>query len=51
MKKTIASSRWILSFFAMVLVLCTLLALGAWAVDPFLSTRPISWITTSPAGW
>lgn len=39
MKKTIASSRWILAFFAMVLVLCTVLALGAWAVDPFFQFR------------
>ena len=39
MKKPIASSKWILSFFALVLVLCMLLCLAAYAVDPFFQFR------------
>ena len=39
MKKAISSSKWIVSFFAIVLVLGVLLSLAAYAVDPFFQFR------------
>ena len=39
MKKRNSASKWIVSFFALVLVLCVLLSLAAYAVDPFFQFR------------
>ena len=39
MKKSIASSKWIVTFFALVLALGVLLSLVAYAVDPFFQFR------------
>lgn len=39
MKKSISASKWIVSFFALVLTMCVLLSLAAYAVDPFFQFR------------
>ncbi len=39
MKKSVSPAKWIVSFFALFLVLCVLLSLAAYAVDPFFQFR------------